>query len=308
MTKDAKTIRLISGDAATIESVREAAAKLAGYSFAHHKGGDELAKKHPAAGDVVLIDGQLAGANAYEVCRALVGRTRCRTYLVVDKDNRQAQGIAHFCGATGTLTRPVTSASLKKLVEGASARPEPPQAARTKDPKAPVFPEALLRDLAGEVDHHVVDALTDPESNLFNYAFLNYKLDEEVKRAQRFGQPLACVMLGFEGECSPAVLRELAGIFLSASRDTDVLGRFDATSFLFLLPSTGPDGAQVMAQRVKDEAKRHGLRDLVGDPLAISVGIATMPHPAVARREDLFARARSAFLEAQKTGGVVASA
>jgi len=39
------------------------------------------------------------------------------------------------------------------------------------------------------------------------------------------------------------------------------------------------------------QAKR--LLDLVGDPMVISVGISTCPHPDVRRREDLFARARS---------------
>jgi GGDEF domain-containing protein len=112
-------------------------------------------------------------------------------------------------------------------------------------------------------------------------------------------------MLGFEGEASEQVLRELAGIILSASRDTDVLGRFDASSFLFLLPGTGPDGAQVMAHRVEEAARERGLTDLVGDPLQIAVGISSHPHPEIQRREDLYGRARQAFLEARQVGGGV---
>jgi hypothetical protein len=60
-----------------------------------------------------------------------------------------------------------------------------------------------------------------------------------------------------------------------------------------------------MARRIREAAEAEGLRDLVGDRLAIAVGIATCPHPAVKRREDLFARARAAFLAAQRDGGVV---
>lgn len=304
-----RTVRLVSGDESTVAAARAAVGGLTGFGLAVHASADELASKPPVSGDVLLLDSRMAGANVYEVCRQLVGKTRCRTWIVVDEGNRYADGIAHFCGATGTVARPLSTASLRKALETGAAKSAPaPEASRTGKPKSPAFPETLLRDLSGAVDHELVTTLTDPESNLFNYAFLNYKLDEEVKRAQRFGQPLSCVMVGFEGEVSTQVLRELAGIFLSASRDTDVLGRFDASSFLFFLPSTGPDGAQVMARRVQEEAKKQGLRDVVGDPLAISVGIASMPHPEVRRREDLFARARKAFVEAQKTGGVVTSA
>src|SRR6185295_4740059 len=144
--------------------------------------------------------------------------------------------------------------------------------------------EKLLTDIAGKPDLNLVGALTDPETSLFNYAFLNYKLDEEFKRARRFDHPLSCVMLGFEGRGEEQTLRELSGIFLDTSRDTDILGRFDENSFLFLLPNTGPDGAAVMAKRVGEMAQEKGLRDLVGDKLVISVGIATCPDPDVRRR------------------------
>ncbi len=303
-----RTVRLVSGDESLSASIKAAASGLAGFEFAWVKQHGDLLAKPPVAGDVLLLDGRLGSANVYEVCRQLVGKTRCRTYIVVEKDNRVAEGIAHFCGATGVLQRPVSAADLRKLLSATEReRPALQQAARGNE-KSANFPDALLRDLSGASDQSVVAALVDPETQLFDYAFLNYKLDEEFKRAQRFGTPLSCVMLGFEGECSKKVLHQLAGIFLSASRDTDILGRFDVSSFLFFLPSTGPDGAQIMARRVQEAARTQGLCDLVGDPLSIAVGISSMPHPKVGRREDLFSRARAAFLEAQKSGGVVTSA
>ena len=130
------------------------------------------------------------------------------------------------------------------------ARRALPEDRRGSERGEPSLPEQLLVDIAtGRPRADLVQALTDPETSLFNYAFLNYKLDEEFKRAQRFHQPLSCVMLGFEGQAESDVLQRLAGIFLETSRDTDVLGRFDENSFLFLLPRTGPDGAGVMADR-----------------------------------------------------------
>jgi diguanylate cyclase (GGDEF)-like protein len=169
------------------------------------------------------------------------------------------------------------------------------------------LPERLLRDLARERSKRLIDALTDPETGLYSYEFLTYKLDEEYKRSKRFGTPLSCVMLGFDGQADEDVLSQLAGIFLNASRDTDVLGRFDQSSFLFFLPHTGPDGAEIMARRIRTAAEEEGLRDLVGDRLAISVGISFAPNPEVRVREDLFKRAREAYFAAQRSGGVVVS-
>jgi GGDEF domain-containing protein len=84
-----------------------------------------------------------------------------------------------------------------------------------------------------------------------------------------------------------------------------VLGRFDECSFLFLLPHTGPDGAKVLAKRIGEQATERSIVDLVGDPVVISVGISTSPHPDVRRKDDLFSQARRAFLDAQKKGGGV---
>ena len=303
-----RCVRVLMASDALLASARTAVKGLGGYEFDAPKTLDELLARPPVAGDVILLDGACREPNVYEACRALVGKTRCRTFVVVEKGNRYANGIAHFCGATGTIEKPLTAASLRKGFEqGAGPRPHLPQAARKVEAKA-ALPEELLRDLAGATDHDLVVALSDPETNLFSHAFVTFKLDEEFKRAQRFGQPLACVMLGFEGEASEHTLRELSGIFLSASRDTDVLGRFDINTFLFLLPSTGLDGAEIMAKRVGDEARKAGLRDLVGDKLELAIGIACHPHPDVRRREDLFARARAAFSQAHQSGGGVVSA
>ncbi|HVS17304.1 MAG TPA: diguanylate cyclase [Planctomycetota bacterium] len=308
MADGLRTVRVVTADESLLASVRAAAKALEGWDFASVESLQALLARAPVAGDVLLLDGRLRDVNVYEACRRLAGQTRCRTFVVVDAGNALSEPIARFCGATGTLERPLTAAVLRAALERGAPSAERPDERRSQGRK-PELPEALLADLSGGSDSKLVAAVTDPETKLFNYAFLTFKLDEEFKRAQRFDHPLSCVMLGFEGQASESVLRELAGIFLVASRDTDVLGRFDENSFLFLLPNTGQDGAEIMARRVEEQASRQGLRDLVGDPLTLAVGIAYAPHSEVRRKEDLFARCRQAFFSArQEGGGVVTSA
>ena len=300
-----RTLRLVTNDESLLASTRAAAAALEGFEFKSVRSVDELMAKPPTAGDVILLDNALRSSNVYEACRSLTGKTRCRTFIVVDSGNIAAESIAHFCGATGVLSRPLNGAGLRKALEANSSMRAPLANAGRERKQVPVFPEAMFTNAAGDPDAHMREVMTDPDTGLFNFAYLKIKLDEEYKRATRFAQPLSCVMLGFDGQLSDLVLRELAGIFLLASRDTDILGRFDENSFLFLLPHTGPDGAQVMAKRVQQMAQEQQLCDIVGDRLEISVGIAFCPHPQVQRKEDLYSRTRRAFLEAQTEGGAV---
>jgi GGDEF domain-containing protein len=304
-----RTICVVTTDESLLASARTAAASLDGWEVVNVPSVQALLTSTPAAGDVILLDAWMRGGNVYELCRRLTGKTRCRTFVIVEHDNTLAEPIAHFCGATGVLRRPIIPSKLREALQSSGGpRPPLPLEVRGVVGGSPVLPQQLLTDIAGKPDENLVSALCDRETSLFNFAFLNYKLDEEFKRSQRSGDPLACVMLGYEGQVDAGVLRELSAIFLESGRDTDILGRFDETSFLFLLPDTGPDGAEVMARRVGERAQARGLRDLVGDPVVISVGISCSPHPEIRRREDLFARARRAFLEARQVGGGVVAA
>ena len=308
MGERVRDIRIVGSDEALIAAARTAVASLPGWEVHPAASHDELVSEPPQEGDVLLLDSWLRGPNVYELCRSLSGRTRCRTFVVVEQGNPWARSIARFCGATGILERPISAGALRALLASPDAPPPPPPTDRRGE-EGFELPEALLKDIVtGERHSGLVRALIDSETGLFNYAFLNFKLDEEFKRSRRFDQPLTCAMLGFEGQAAEDVLRELSGIFLESSRDTDVLGRFDESSFLFLLPDTGPDGGHIMAARIAGLVEQRRLTDLVGDPLVIATGISSSPSPEVQRREDLYAAAREAFLEAREAGGGVVHA
>ena len=304
-----RTVRIVTSDEALFASARGAVSSLEGWQIVEPQSVEDLLAQGTQRGDVIFLDAWLQSENVYESCRRLTGKTGCRTYVVTDGRNALAEEIASFCGATGTVQRPLSGESMRTLLDEPETPRSLPQEGRGKaEGFERALPERLVRDLVGEGSHRLIDATIDPETGLFSYDYLTFKLDEEFKRSQRFDHPLSCSMLGFEGQVDDNVLAHLASIFLNASRDTDVLGRFDQSSFLFFLPNTGPDGARTMAERIRTAAEEEGLRDLVGDRLQIAVGISYCPHPEIQRREDLFARARAAFLSAQREGGVVVHA
>lgn len=307
MAEGLKTVRIVTSDEALLASARGAVSGIDGWKIDEPQSTEQILASPPNPGDVVLIDAWLHTENVYESCRRMTGKVRCRIFVVTDERNDMAPELASFCGAAGTIPRPLSGEGMRALLECDDGPRVLPEEMRSGDGLERSLPERLLHDLGGEGSHRIVDAITDPETGLFSYDYLSYKLDEEYKRAKRFGQSLACVMLGFDGQAEEDVLAELAGIFLNASRDTDVLGRFDLSSFLFFLPNTGPDGAQVMAERICESIAELKPRDLVGDPIALSVGISFCPHPRIKRSEDLFDRARTAFLAVRAEGGVIVS-
>ncbi|MCP5023587.1 MAG: GGDEF domain-containing protein [bacterium] len=304
MVDGLRTVWIFTSDEALIASARAAVAPIGGWEVATFETTEELLAAPPVAGDVLILDGWMRSHNVYEFCRELSGRVRARTYVAVEMGNCMGSALARFAGAAGVMERPIRPAVMRKVLEGNNlADRSAPEDQRGNAPKNDL-PESLLSDLrTGQTDERLLQTMIDPETGLFNYAFLGYKVDEEFKRAKRFELPLAFVMAGFESQADEAALRELAGIFLDSSRDTDVLGRFDENTFLFLLPNTGPDGAKIMARRISSSVETSELTDLVGDPLVLSLGIATYPSPDLHRREDLFARVHDALLEARHKGG-----
>ncbi len=304
MARNERTVRLITSDRRLFDKLAERLAGLAGWRVAGPLGLESALVEPSGFDDVLLLDVAAPGGNPYEAIRRLTSPNHRRLYLLVPDENPLAEPIARFCGATGVLRADLNAEDLRRELEAfdqVAARPD-----LEGDPR-PILPEALLRELEAESTRptSLIESLADPETSLFNYDFLTYKLDEELKRARRFHLPLSVVMAGFDGQAGDEVLRQLSGLFLQASRDTDLLGRFDISSFLFLLPHTPPAGAETMARRVQSAVEELGLKDLVGDPLVLSVGIASFPHPDVARSADLYRLAREAYLAAEGAGGGV---
>ena len=98
------------------------------------------------SGDVVLLDAWLRTENVYESCRRLTGRAHCPVYVVIDERNALGAEIAAFCGASGTLERPLSGEMLRNLVEGESSQARTlPEEAREEEGSEREAPENLLR-------------------------------------------------------------------------------------------------------------------------------------------------------------------
>ena len=132
-------------------------------------------------------------------------------------------------------------------------------------------------------DHLRQQAARDPLTGLFNYRHLAEVLDMEIKRSERTGREFALLLFDLDGlkkindryghlTGSHAICR-VADV-LSFCRDIDTAARYGGDEFAVVLPETGAEAANQVAQRICDSIANDGM----GPLLSVSIGVAVYPH------------------------------
>src|SRR5438309_9986359 len=132
-------------------------------------------------------------------------------------------------------------------------------------------------------DHLRQQAARDPLTGLGNYRHLAEVLDMEIKRSERTGREFALLLFDLDGlkqindryghlTGSHAICR-VADV-LSFCRDIDTPARYGGDEFAVVLPETGAEAANQVAQRICDSIANDGM----GPLLSVSAGVAVYPH------------------------------
>src|SRR5712691_268470 len=132
-------------------------------------------------------------------------------------------------------------------------------------------------------DHLRKQAARDSLTGLGNYRHLAEVLDMEIKRSERTGREFALLLLDLDGlkqindryghlTGSHALCR-VADV-LSFCRDIDTAARYGGDEFAVVLPETGAEAANQVAQRICDSIANDGM----GPLLSVSIGVAVYPH------------------------------
>lgn len=156
-------------------------------------------------------------------------------------------------------------------------------------------------------------AIRDELTGLYNYRYLQSRLNEEFKRAERYREPLACAMVDVDHfkllnerhghDVGDRVLVRVAQRLLDAVREVDVVARYGGEEFLLLLPSTHLAGALTVADRVwRAIGERPFAVAGTRERLTVSIGVALYPSRGVATRDALLKSAERALARAKEDG------
>jgi diguanylate cyclase (GGDEF)-like protein len=155
-------------------------------------------------------------------------------------------------------------------------------------------------------------ATTDGLTGCLNKrAFLD-QMEQKLMAAQRFGRKLSVIVTDLDHfkavndtyghAAGDRVLQELGRVLKRVKRETDLVARFGGEEFCVLCEETDARGAQLLAERVREELENTELQTELG-PLRVtaSLGVATFPDHA-STAADLFVQGDKALYEAKNSG------
>jgi diguanylate cyclase (GGDEF)-like protein len=156
---------------------------------------------------------------------------------------------------------------------------------------------------------HVLST-SDALTALGNRRAFQARLAEEFSRAARYRSALSVLVVDLDRlkemndrhghRAGDAALVRVASAIRQGSRTTDFAARWGGDEFVLLAPSTGPDEARSLAERVRILASEGDPSPL---PITVSIGVATLAAgQRLASSEELLRQADAALYEA-KLGG-----
>ncbi len=126
------------------------------------------------------------------------------------------------------------------------------------------------------------DSLTDKLTRVGNRAAFDQRLAEEISRSTRYGSPLSLLLIdvdrfknfndSFGHQAGDAALQAVANA-LRCTRPSDFLARYGGEEFAVLLPTTGYEGACILAERMR---KAVAAATVEGRQVTVSIGASTL--------------------------------
>jgi diguanylate cyclase (GGDEF)-like protein len=156
-------------------------------------------------------------------------------------------------------------------------------------------------------------AYTDGLTGLYNFRYFSQQMEEEIRRAERYGRPVSLILLDLDDfkavndrhghPVGDRLLASLAAIIRAHIRETDYPARYGGEEFAVICPETRIGEACALGERIRAavEQGRFGEEGTANLRATVSVGIATSPDDGTSVTE-LVVAADGALYEAKRSG------
>lgn len=160
--------------------------------------------------------------------------------------------------------------------------------------------------------------LTDSLTGLYNRRHLQHRLEQEVTRAQRYGQPLSCLFVDADRfkqindvhghAAGDLVLTALAQRLRARLRTSDLPTRYGGEEFAVLLPQTDAENACILAHAICEGIAAETITLETGEQIKLTVSIGVAAASAMDKRspreagEALLQAADEAVYRAKEAG------
>ena len=248
--------------------------------------------------DLILLDVKMPEMDGYEVCRSLRNDPRTADipviFITVQSDADDV--IKGFeSGAVDYVSKPFNILELQMRTKTHLELKQARDALKKYNEELEKTNQELLK--ANEIIRTQNEQLkeiafcleqlskTDALTELYNRRYLLEKLDEEVCRYKRTQKSFSVIIADIDDfkkindfyghDCGDYILKLIAQRLVQSVRDVDSVGRWGGEEFLILLPETPISGAQVLAERIRNNI-RNNVADYNGAsiPVTLTFGIA----------------------------------
>jgi len=245
--------------------------------------------------DLILLDAVMPGMDGYAVCAALEASPRLQdipVIFVTALSQPEDETRALEAGAVDFISKPFNVAVVR---------------ARVRSQLTIKRQADAMRELS----------LTDGLTGVANRRHFNDRLESEWRRCARANLPLSLIMIDIDHfklyndryghQAGDLCLQQVsAAMKRCAARPQDLLARYGGEEFILLLPQEGPQGAEVVAQRIQDEVRKLAVRHEASPTapiVTVSMGLATAMPPLERQDANALIRSADANLYQAKQGG-----
>ena len=162
--------------------------------------------------------------------------------------------------------------------------------------------------LKGKAKELVELSVTDELTGLLNRRYLQPRLEEEIKRSNRYGYPMSFVLIDIDdfGKFNKdfgvlvgdEVLRQAVKAMTSTLRGEDVAARYGGEEFCVLLPQTTLREAVAIAERMRQSVEKI---DFPSRKITVSLGVTTFSHD-ISTSDTIIKSADDALRQAKQKG------
>lgn len=249
--------------------------------------------------DMFIVGLEIAGEDGLRLCSNLRSQEQTRQVpilLVLDDMDlpRLAKGLD--LGVTDYLIKPVDPNELL---------------ARSRTQIRRRRYHERLRDL---LHSSVSMAYTDALTGLYNRRYLNANLDRKILEIAETAKPISLIIFDIDHfkkvndihghTAGDEVLRILADRVRDSVRDVDMVARYGGEEFVILMPDSGPEIAENVAERLRSQVEVTPFTVASCDfalPITVSVGVATTFDP-MEEASEFLKRADVALYAAKNEG------